>query len=63
MPRRIPEAGQLGPVLSVQLTPQVAARIRADAVEDDRTVSELLRKIINHWYRQQDACAQEAKTV
>jgi hypothetical protein len=54
VPRRIPEEGRSGPVVSVQLTPEIAARLRTDAVADDRTVSEMLRKIINCWYRVHD---------
>ena len=57
MPRRIPEAGRLGPILSVQVLPEVAARIRAEAVADERPVSQLLRKIIMDHYQAKDAQA------
>ena len=39
MSRRIPEAGQLGHILSFQVSPEVAARIRAEAVAVERPVS------------------------
>lgn len=55
MPRRIQEAGQLGPILSVQVLPEVAARVRADAVADERPVSQFLRKIIMDHYQAKDA--------
>lgn len=55
MPRRIQEAGRLGPILSVQVLPEMAARIRAEAVADERPVSQLLRKILMDHYAAIDA--------
>lgn len=55
MSRRIPEAGQLGHILSFQVSPEVAARIRAEAVAVERPVSQLLRWIVLEHFKAIDA--------
>jgi hypothetical protein len=44
-----------GPLLTVQLTPEVAARVCADSKAVNSNISRFLRQIINAWYRDLDA--------
>lgn len=51
MGRRIPEAHRLGQVVQVQLKPEIAERVRAEAAVDDRGVSQVIRSIVYQHYR------------
>ncbi len=52
------------PILSVQLTPEVSAWVRAEAKAAGSNVSRYLREVINRWYQDRTTTdARDAETT